>query len=77
MNKSNRELQFENELVSVWKTKILPDMPLKITNTQMIIGLNGQILEGPTTKSSQEPLEVMLVEMKSSQKRSWPSRPID
>lgn len=71
-----RELQYENEQVRVWKTTITPNDPLPPTN-DIIIGLNGGSLKHLTAHPGQDPIEAMIVEMKSPSDRPWPSKPID
>ncbi len=44
---TQRELQFENEHVKVWKTTIMPDQPLKMHRhdcSRVVVGLKGGIL---------------------------------
>ncbi len=108
-SKTYRELQFENEHVSVWKTVIAPDQPLDIHRhnaPRVIVGLKGgglkriaqdkasSTLHFETHKAywiaaddpngahgnintSNEPIEIMVIEMKTPKNLPLPSIPMD
>ncbi len=83
MRKSNiqRELQFENEHICVWKTVISPGQPLDRQQNNK----EGVLISLDTHKAYslevdpqvQKAVEVMVVEMKQPKGCTPPSRPID
>ncbi len=75
------EFQFENEHVSVWKTKISPDQPYicqKNDSRRVIVNLNGSAhWDSPDLNLGDEPVEVMIVEMKKPKDHPLPPKPLD
>lgn len=107
--KTYRELQFENDIVRVWKTIIAPGEPLEFHRHdvgRVVVGLKGGKLkrietdgalsdlhfesdkaywldaDGPTEihgdiNVGDEPIEIMVVEVKQPVRSSLPSIPLE